>query len=189
MKKDQLKKIVGFRVRLVPIANRLDDRGLPLPQIDDEWIIEDVTDEGVRLHLPRTGHCRVIGFDNVHQFNTDRKLGSITYGILVLNVQLSISRNEINLTPTRPGEPVTPKIPPDPIRSALLRRLYGDPTAYIAAGALPPFQHKEVIAEIARCDAEGLIEAKLLRDENSVLDAVALRLKPPGIDWLRFNGF
>ena len=189
MKKDQLKKIVGFRVRLVPIANRLNDHGLPLTKIDDHWIVRDVTDEGIDLHLPRTGHCRILGFDNVHQFNTDRIDGGVTYGILVLNVQLTISRNDVSLAPTRPGEPVVPTIPPDPIRVALLHQLYADPTAHIPAGAMSQFAHKDVIAEITRCKAEGLIDAALLQGGNSVLDAVALRLKSHGIEWLRLNGF
>ena len=51
------------------------------------------------------------------------------------------------------------------------------------------FAHKDVIAEITRCKAEGLIDAALLQGGNSVLDAVALRLKSRGIEWLRLNGF
>ena len=181
MKRDQLKKIIGFKVRLVPIANRLDDHGLPLTKIDDHWIVRDVTDEGIDLHVPRTGHCRILGFDNVHQFNTDQIDGGVAYGILVLNVQLTISRNEVSFTITRPGESVVPTIPPDPIRAALLRQLYADRTAHLPAGAMSQFAHKDVIAEITRCDAEGLIDAALLRGGNSVLDAVALRLKPRGV--------
>ena len=189
MKRDQLKKIVGFRVRLVPIANRLNDHGLPLPKIDDQWIVQDITDEGIHLYLPRTGHNRILGFDNVHQFNTDRILSGVPHGILVLNVQLTISRNDVSLTPTRPGEPVVPTIPPHPIRVVLLRQLYANPTAHIPARAICQFAHKDVIAEITRCNAEGLIDAALLRGGNSVLDAVALRLKSQGIEWLRLNGF
>lgn len=184
MNKDQLRKTRGFRVRLVPIAHSLDARGFPLPEIDDEWLVEDVTEDGVRLSLPRTGHVRTLGFDNVHHFSSDRQQGGITYGFYTLNVQLLIQGNDVRITPTRPGESIAPKIPPDPIRVALLRRLYESPTAFVAAGELPPFPHRDVIAEITRCDAEGLIEARLLRGGNSIVDAVALRLKPRGVEWL-----
>jgi hypothetical protein len=47
---------------------------------------------------------------------------------------------------------------------------------------------RAVINEMARCDAEDLIEARLLRGGEGVLDAVALRLKPGGADWLRLHG-
>lgn len=107
-----------------------------MPQIDDEWVVEDVTNEGVRLFLPRTGHGRTLGFDNVHHFSTDRKHAGITYGFYTLNVQLTIQGNDVRLIPTRPGEPVVPVIPADPIRLALLHRLQDSPTAFVAAGCV-----------------------------------------------------
>ncbi len=45
-----------------------------------------------------------------------------------------------------------------------------------------------MIDEITRCDAEDLVEARLLRGGHGVVDAVALRLKPRGAEWLRRPG-
>lgn len=160
-----------------------------MPLIDDEWVVEDVNDECVRLSLPRTGHGRTLALDNVHHFSTDRKHAGTTYGFLTLNVQLSIQGNDVRITPTRPGEPVAPRIPADPIRAALLRRLHDSPTAFVPAGELPPFQREDVIGEIARCGAEGLIEARLLRGGNSILEAVALRITRQGVEWITHNGY
>ena len=185
MKKDQLTKNIGHWVRLIPIAHRLDNRGHPLPQLDDEWRIESVNDDGVRLSLPRTGHGRTLGFDHIHHYTSDRVERGMHYGFLTLNVQLAIQGNDVHVTPTRPGEALTPRIPPDPIRRALLQRLYDFPGAFFPAGNMTEFSFQEVVNEIARCDAEGLLEARLLRGGPGILDAVALRLKPRGSDWLR----
>ena len=189
MNKEQIRKSVGHLVRLVPIANRLDPLGYPLPQIDDEWRIDSVTDEGVRLSLARTGHARTLGFDNLHHYSSDRVERGETHGFLVLNVQLTIHGNDIHVTPTRPGEPVAPRIPTSPIRRALLQQLNRCPGTAIPAGALTEFSHRDVIDEIVRCEAEGLIEARLLRGGGGVVDAVAVRLGRRGADWLGTHGF
>ncbi len=185
MNKEQIKKNVGHWVRLIPIAHRLDGRGHPLQQIDDVWRIESVTDEGVRLHLPRTGHCRTLGFDNVHHYTTDRIEHGSTHGFLTLNVQLSIQGNNVHILPTRPGEAVPPRIPPDPIRLTLLQHLRDTPGKFVPAGDLTGFRREDVISEMARCDHEGMVEARLLRGGSEIIDAVALRLRPRGAEWLR----
>jgi hypothetical protein len=188
MNKEQLRKTVGHWVRLRPIANRLDPRGYPLPQIDDEWQIESVRDDGVRLFRPRTGHGRLLAFDNICEYTKDRVERSTQYAFLTLKVQVSVQGNDVHVTPTRPGVPVPPTIPTDPIRLALLQRLQSSPGRFIPAGELAGFEFTAVINEMARCDAEDLLEARLLRDGRVVLDAVALRLKPRGAEWLRRHG-
>jgi hypothetical protein len=175
-------------VRLIPIAHRLDGKGHLLPQIDDQWRIESVTDDGVRIYLPRTGHGRTLGFDHIHQYTSDRIERGVNYAFLTLNVQLSIQGNDVSVTPTRPGEAVPPRIPPDPIRLSLLHRLQNAPAAFVHAADLPEFRREEVINEIARCDAEELLEARLLRGGGELHDAVALRLKARGAEWLRRQG-
>jgi hypothetical protein len=187
--KSQLKKNIGDWVRLRPIAHRLDVRGVPLPQIDDEWRIEDVTDEGVRLSLPRTGHGRTLGFDHVYEYNSDRVQGGSHYGFLTLKVQLSIQGNDVHVTPTRPGESVPPRTPPNPIRFALFQRLQDAPGSVVPAGEFGEFPRDEVIAEMARCAAEGLLDVRLLRGEGRILDAVAISLKRPGVLWLQEQRF
>jgi hypothetical protein len=188
MNKQQLKKNVGDLVRLIPIAHRLDGKGRPLRQIDDEWRIESVTDDGARLFLARTGHGRTLRFDQICEYTSDRVERGMTYGFLKLKVQLFIQGNNVNVTPTRPGVPVPPRIPPDPIRLALFQRLQASPGQAVHADHLSEFPIYEVTNEIARCDAEGLLEARLLQDGRGVRAAVALRLKRGGAEWIRQNG-
>lgn len=40
---DQIKKNKGCRVQLEPIACRLDEKGRELPEVNDDWTIEDVS--------------------------------------------------------------------------------------------------------------------------------------------------
>jgi len=188
MNKEQLKKNVGDLVRLIPIAHRLDGKGHPLPRLDDEWRIESVTNEGVRLFLARTGHGRTLGFDHICEYTSDRIERGMKYGFLTLKVQLSIQGNNVNVTPTRPGVPVPVRTPPDPIRLALFQRLQASPGQAVHSDHLSEFPADEVTNEIAPCDAEGLLEARLLHDGQGIRAAVALRLKRGGAEWIRQNG-
>jgi hypothetical protein len=109
---DRMKKNVGCRVQLVPIACRLDENGRDLPQIDDDWIITEVSAAGVRISNVRTGHFTTLGKDHVHHFtsNPDRLQGGIPHGFLTLNVQVSLQGNNLSIRPNaRPGEPVSPQ--------------------------------------------------------------------------------
>ena len=107
--KEQLRKNVNDRVRLRPIAHRLHASGHPLPQLDDEWRIEAVTDDGLRIFLPRTGHGRLLGFDHICEYTSDRIEWGIKYGFLTLKVQLSIQGHDVRVTPMRPGNPMPPR--------------------------------------------------------------------------------
>src|SRR5258706_7586655 len=107
----QLKNNVGHRVQLAPCACRLNAHGLPLPEVSDDWLIESVTEEQVRLIDVTTGHNLVLGNDQIHHFTSDpqRSRSSIKYGFLTLVVQPFIQGNEVWIKPTiRPGEPLPP---------------------------------------------------------------------------------
>jgi hypothetical protein len=145
-------------------------------------------DDGVRLFRPRTGHGRLLAFDNICEYTKDRVERSMHYAFLTLKVQLSVQGNDVHVTPTRPGVPVPPTIPPDPIRVALLQRLQSFPGKFVPAGELAGFEFRAVIDEMTRCGAEDLLEVRLLRGGQDVVDAVALRLKPRGAEWLRRHG-
>ena len=67
MNLEQLKKNKGWRVQLLPIASRLDD-GSELPRVDDDWIIEEVSNSEVSIFNPRTQHRLALGADHVHHF-------------------------------------------------------------------------------------------------------------------------
>jgi hypothetical protein len=114
MNLDRIKKSVGHRVHLVPAACRLDEYGRELAPIDDAWTIEDVTDAGVRIANPRTGHFALLGHDHIHHFTSDpvASQNGVPHGFFMLNVQLFLQGASVRVTPNgRPGEKVAPEPP------------------------------------------------------------------------------
>jgi hypothetical protein len=109
MNLEQLKKNKGWRVQLVPIASRLDEQGGELPIMDDDWVIEDVSNSEVRISNVRTQHQVTLGADHIHHFtsNPARSRGVIQYGFLILNVQVFVETKGCSVRPNlRPGEPL-----------------------------------------------------------------------------------
>jgi hypothetical protein len=112
MNLEQLKKNVGYRVQLLPVACRLNERNCELPSIDYDWIIETVTEGGVAINNTVTKHGILLGKDHIHHFasNPSRDSGGIRYGFLILNVQVCLKRDEIWVTPNaKPGETAIPR--------------------------------------------------------------------------------
>jgi hypothetical protein len=110
MKKDQIKKNLNHRVKLRPVARRFDGNG-KLDQLDDDWIIESCTDEGVRIKNIRTDHTTMLGFDQIHSYMSDpnRNYGGIKHGFLTLHGQLHIHGWKVSFEPTeRPERPYDP---------------------------------------------------------------------------------
>ncbi len=106
----RLKKNVGWHVRLVPMACRLDEFGRPLPQHDDDWFIQSVDDELLRISHPG-GIATVLAKDHIHHFTSDpaRNSADSNKGFLTLNVQLFIQGANAWVRPTlRPGEALPP---------------------------------------------------------------------------------
>lgn len=104
-----MKKNVGHRVQLVPMACRLDDTGRELPRMDDDWVIQAVSPSGVRISNIRTGHVTTLGKDHIHHFTTnpDRSEAGIPHGFLTLGVQVFLQGSSLSVRPNaRPGEPV-----------------------------------------------------------------------------------
>jgi len=112
---DQLKKNISYRVQLEPVAISLDDIGRELPLQNDDWLIQEVTDTGVRISNIRTGHVITLGKDHVHHFtsNPDRSIAyGLQYGFLTLLIQIYLQGNSFEIRPcSRPGE----RLPPPPI--------------------------------------------------------------------------
>jgi hypothetical protein len=94
--KDYLPKAVGFHVRLRPAAT---DRGGRV--WDEDWVIEEVTRERVRLSNLSHGYTKLIGTDHVYSFYTDpdRDHDGIRYGFLQLLVSLTLDGNKVHLEP------------------------------------------------------------------------------------------
>lgn len=95
-------------MQLVPVAHRIGENGRLLDPIDDDWLLESVTDDGARISNSRTGHFTTLGFDHIYEFtsNPDRSRGDARYGFLTLKVQIHLRGNSLWIMPTpRPGEP------------------------------------------------------------------------------------
>jgi hypothetical protein len=127
---------VGHRVQLVPAACRVDQFGRELPQIDDQWVVIAVTDEGVEIQNHRTNHRTVLANDHIHHFTSNpgaTLAAGLPHGFFTLLVQVFIQGPKLWIKPTlRPGEAVAP--PPSRLRekrvdfaypreSGLLKRL------------------------------------------------------------------
>ncbi len=79
------------------------EAGSQLSTLDDDWLISDVADEGVRIINNRTNHSTVLGYDHIHHFTSDPARGA-RYGFLTLNIQVHIGGNRVWIEPTfRPG--------------------------------------------------------------------------------------
>jgi hypothetical protein len=66
MKLDRLKKNVGWPMEIMPPACHLDDYGNSLPETNEDWLVEEVTDDLVRLSKP-SGHLLKLGIDHIYQ--------------------------------------------------------------------------------------------------------------------------
>lgn len=106
MKKDQLKNLVGHRMRIRPIARR-PNAAAELPQIDDDWTVETVEENRIALKNIRTHHVATLGLDHVHSYLSDpaRDYNGMKYGFLQLRVQISIPPSiELIIEPLTPGK-------------------------------------------------------------------------------------
>jgi hypothetical protein len=105
MNKSALKKNEWSTAKIRPIAKRFyGENGPQLPPVDDDWLIQNVDDDGVRISNPHTGHWTILGFDQIHHRTTDPTRGP-GYGSLTLNIQLCIGGNSLWSEPAiRPGQ-------------------------------------------------------------------------------------
>ncbi len=130
-----------MRIQLVPPAHRLDDVGKLLPQIDDVWLVEGVSEEGVRISNPRTGLSVVLGLDHIHSYasNPNRKDGGLKFGFFTLKVQLTLKRYEVIVRPNlRPGESIpppqtnSPESPTDRLARLVADKAFESETEFLA---------------------------------------------------------
>lgn len=104
----RFKKNVGIRVQLEPISCCLDSTGRELPEENDDWLVESITDnEVIHLRNMRTNNIALLGKDHVYDFRTNpsRTDENGTCGFLILKVQIFMREDKLWLRPnTRPGE-------------------------------------------------------------------------------------
>jgi hypothetical protein len=74
------------KVRIRPIARRIEPNGQELSAIDDWWQIESSSKEKLRLVNPRTSHVLNLGLDHIKEYMTDFEGGSD--GFLALKSQV-----------------------------------------------------------------------------------------------------
>lgn len=134
-----MKKNVGSHVLLVPPACRLNGEGFEIAGVEDDWwLVQSVTDDGVTISDPRTGHFRLLGYDHVYKFTSDGTRNGTARGFLSLHVQLIVQGNDVRVVPNaRPGEPVKPKEPE--VRPQVVQISYPDTSGMQAALAAQGF--------------------------------------------------
>jgi hypothetical protein len=108
---EKLKQNVSTWVQISPIAYQLDEYGVALPDIDDDWFVHAIVDDVVTLSRNGSGLNLILGKDHIHHFATNpgRTVGNTKYGLLQLHVQAYIQGDQVRVKPTpRPGERVPP---------------------------------------------------------------------------------
>lgn len=181
MNRDQLQKTVGKIVQLEPIACRLDEYGIELPLLNDDWRVREITAKGIKIDNLRTGHTTTLAFDHIHHFtsNPERSRASDQeYGFLSLHVQMYVRAREISFRPNlRPGERVDPprveilekSVNIDyPVTSGIQQKLEG-------FGYKLQWCNEPRVAE--KCEVEGW-EVVIERDNNGALNKFRLKTRP-----------
>lgn len=102
MNRAQLKKTVGYHVRLRPIANRHDGTQ-QLARIDDDWTVSQIDERAVKLNNNRTNHVVALGLDQTYNYSSDIGRGP-RHGFLMLRVQLSLRGDHVEVEPLAPGK-------------------------------------------------------------------------------------
>jgi len=107
MNKAKLAENLYTRLRLRPIAWRRTTDGIWLAPIDDDWIVTEVNERGLRIQNIRTDHVPLLGFDHVHHYVSDpaRDWAGLKHGFLDLNVQLTLSGCNVFTEPQRRRRP------------------------------------------------------------------------------------
>lgn len=111
MNLDQLKKNLGQRVQLEPAACRLGNDDKELDLINDDWILDEASNEYLRISNIRTQHIVKLGKDHIHHYtsNPNRAEQGFKYGFLTLNVQIFLKGADSWVRPNaKPGERVSP---------------------------------------------------------------------------------
>ncbi len=97
MNKDKLLKMRHKKLKVRPIAVRVEANGKELPARDDWWQIEDVNKDKIKLGNPVTSHSFVVGMDHVYEYRTDYTGGSD--GFLLLKSQIILKAGSVHIEP------------------------------------------------------------------------------------------
>jgi hypothetical protein len=82
------------------MAERFDTSGRKLRAIDDVWIVQAVSKDGLRIVNSRTDHNVVLPYDGIHNFRVDLSVhDGFKHGILMLLTQLKLRCDRVDLEP------------------------------------------------------------------------------------------
>jgi len=100
MNRKKLEKSQYTRMRLRPIAERLDTLGRKLPPKDDIWIVRSVSDDGLGLGNIRIGLSLIVPYDHIHDSRSDLSVrDGLKHGFLMLLSQVRLQANRATLEP------------------------------------------------------------------------------------------
>ena len=98
--KTKLVKCIHHRVRLRPPARRF--RGVTeLRIMDDDWLVQEVEENEVRIRNIRTDHVAVFAFEQIRDYVADpkREFDGLRHGFLELRVQVFLRGPELVIEP------------------------------------------------------------------------------------------
>jgi len=107
---------IGNHIELQPAACFLEAKGNALPDVSDDWLITEATDDRLKIKNVRTGHETVLAKDHIHHYtsNPHRVTNGQEHGFLTLLVQLYIQNDRVTIKPClRPGERLVPTLVPE----------------------------------------------------------------------------
>ena len=100
MNRKMLAKSQYTRMRLRPIAERIDTLGRKLAPMDDTWIVRSVSDHGLGLANIRIGLSLIVPYDHIHEFRSDLSVqDGLKHGFLLLLSQVRLQGNRATLEP------------------------------------------------------------------------------------------
>jgi len=106
--KNKLAKCIHHRVRLRPPARRF--RGVTeLRIMDDDWLVQEVEDDEIRIRNIRTDHVAVLAYPQISEYVADpkREFDGLRHGFLELKVQIFLRGPDLAIEP-RPSSAKTP---------------------------------------------------------------------------------
>jgi hypothetical protein len=95
--KDRVSKMRHKKVKVRPIARRIEPNGKELPVRDDWWQIEEASKDNIKLGNPVTYHSFMLGTDHIYEYLTDYTGGSD--GFLLLKSQIILKGTSVHVEP------------------------------------------------------------------------------------------
>lgn len=97
MNRTMLSKMKLWRVKVRPLARRFDENGSELEELDDIWIIQEVSRDRMTLFNSRSQHLVPIGTDHIREYLTDGT--EKTDGFLRLKSQILLQHRDMSVEP------------------------------------------------------------------------------------------